>query len=298
MFDDQPNATPSVPPNLPAEPEDMFAEVHPAEMGGAEASTPPNNALAAGLLKPKVASSMADTEPASSEAMPGEAASITYATKEPVLGKILLIFGIIAGVGLMAFGGWWIYQNYFSASRPSSGAPPSASAPTPEEGFTPSPSVEVPPAQPTAPVTATTTVNAPTTSEEGAAAQNKSILFGEQTDSDQDGLTDAEEAKYSSNMNNPDTDGDGLTDAEEVNSHHTDPTKDDSDADGLSDFDEVKIWHTDPMKADTDGDTFPDGVEVHRGYNPLGPGKLFNVPTSTNQGSAATNTPPATSSNQ
>lgn len=47
----------------------------------------------------------------------------------------------------------------------------------------------------------------------------------------------------------------------------------DSDADGVSDQDEIGIYHTDPRKADTDGDTYPDGEEIEKGYNPLGPGK-------------------------
>lgn len=73
-------------------------------------------------------------------------------------------------------------------------------------------------------------------------------------DSDQDGLTDAEEATLGTNPNNPDTDGDGLTDREEV-----------------------KVYLTDPLKADTDGDGFKDGDEVKNGYNPKGPGKLLDI---------------------
>ena len=73
-------------------------------------------------------------------------------------------------------------------------------------------------------------------------------------DTDQDGLTDEEEAKLGTNPNNPDTDGDGLTDREEV-----------------------KVYGTDPLKADTDGDGYPDGVEVKNGFNPKGPGKLLDI---------------------
>lgn len=75
-------------------------------------------------------------------------------------------------------------------------------------------------------------------------------------DSDNDGLTDVEEAKLGTDPHNPDTDGDGLYDGDEVN-----------------------IYHTDPLKADTDGDGYSDGVEVRNGYNPNGPGKLFGTPT-------------------
>lgn len=73
-------------------------------------------------------------------------------------------------------------------------------------------------------------------------------------DSDQDGLTDTEEATLGTNPNNPDTDGDGLTDREEV-----------------------KVYNTDPLKADTDGDGYPDGQEVKNGFNPKGPGKLLDI---------------------
>jgi len=73
-------------------------------------------------------------------------------------------------------------------------------------------------------------------------------------DSDQDGLTDAEEATLGTNPNNPDSDQDGLTDREEV-----------------------KVYGTDPLKADTDGDGFKDGDEVKNGYNPKGAGKLMEI---------------------
>ncbi|MBU0722026.1 hypothetical protein KKA93_01030 [Patescibacteria group bacterium] len=73
-------------------------------------------------------------------------------------------------------------------------------------------------------------------------------------DIDQDGLTDEEEATFSTNPNNPDTDNDGLTDREEV-----------------------KVYDTDPIKADTDGDGYADGEEVKNGFNPQGSGKLFNI---------------------
>ena len=70
-------------------------------------------------------------------------------------------------------------------------------------------------------------------------------------DSDLDGLSNEEEKQLGTNPNNIDTDGDGLTD-----------------------YEEVSIYHTNPLNADTDGDGFNDGIEVRRGYNPLGPGKL------------------------
>lgn len=74
-----------------------------------------------------------------------------------------------------------------------------------------------------------------------------------------------------------DSDGDGLSDAEEA-TLGTDPTKSDTDNDGLTDGEEVNIYHTDPLNPDTDGDGYLDGDEVRNGYNPNGPGKLFNLP--------------------
>ncbi len=70
-----------------------------------------------------------------------------------------------------------------------------------------------------------------------------------------------------------DTDQDGLTDAEEQKLA-TDPQNTDTDNDGLSDFEEVEIWFTDPKNLDTDGDSYHDGDEVKHGYNPKGAGRL------------------------
>jgi len=74
-----------------------------------------------------------------------------------------------------------------------------------------------------------------------------------------------------------DTDKDGLTDAREAELG-TSPTNADTDDDGLFDFEEVETYHTDPLNPDTDGDSYKDGEEVQNGYNPNGPGKLFELP--------------------
>lgn len=68
------------------------------------------------------------------------------------------------------------------------------------------------------------------------------------TDSDADGLSNVDEAKYGTDPNKADTDGDGLTDKEEIS-----------------------VFHTNPLKADTDGDGFSDGYEVRHHTNPLDP---------------------------
>lgn len=76
---------------------------------------------------------------------------------------------------------------------------------------------------------------------------------------------------------NTDTDGDGLSDQEEK-SLGTDATLQDTDTDGLTDYEEVVLWKTNPLLPDTDGDTFSDGTEVKNGFNPLGAGKLLQLP--------------------
>jgi len=73
-------------------------------------------------------------------------------------------------------------------------------------------------------------------------------------DTDQDGLTDEEEAQLGTSSDNIDTDSDGLFDREEV-----------------------KVYETDPANPDTDGDSFSDGDEVKNGYNPSGSGKLYEI---------------------
>jgi len=73
-------------------------------------------------------------------------------------------------------------------------------------------------------------------------------------DSDQDGLTDEEEAALGTSPSNPDTDQDGLTDREEA-----------------------KVYLTDPLIADTDGDGYSDGQEIKNGFNPNGSGKLLDI---------------------
>ncbi|NBC40581.1 OmpA family protein [Corallococcus exiguus] len=88
-------------------------------------------------------------------------------------------------------------------------------------------------------------------------------------DSDNDGLTDAEEILAGTDPNNPDTDGDGIPDGIEVKVGGTDPLDSDSDDDGILDGNEdkdhdgiVDADETDPNNPDTDGDGLTDGVEL------------------------------------
>jgi len=83
---------------------------------------------------------------------------------------------------------------------------------------------------------------------------DETAVVPERLDSDQDGLTDEEEAALGTNANNIDSDQDGLTDREEV-----------------------KVYQTDPLNSDTDGDGYKDGEEIAGGYNPKGQGKLLEI---------------------
>ena len=93
-------------------------------------------------------------------------------------------------------------------------------------------------------------------------------------DSDNDGLTDKEEAEKGTDPKKADTDGDGVNDGDEVK-NGTDPLKadtpeepvKDSDGDGVTDEQEAADG-TDPNKADSDGDGLSDGEEKELGTDP------------------------------
>jgi len=88
----------------------------------------------------------------------------------------------------------------------------------------------------------------------------------DRSDSDGDGLSDAEERKLGTDPHSNDTDGDGIRDGVEVKAG-TDPRRaepmvgKDRDGDGLSDADEA-LYGSDPDDPDTDGDGLRDGEEV------------------------------------
>ena len=100
-------------------------------------------------------------------------------------------------------------------------------------------------------------------------------------DSDNDGLTDAQEALLQTDPNDADTDDDGINDGDEVAGGpdsatydvgiDTDPLDADTDDDGLSDGAEVEgpdqdasqtADNTDPLNNDSDNDNILDGVEL------------------------------------
>ncbi|BCX47993.1 calcium-binding-repeat protein [Haloferula helveola] len=91
------------------------------------------------------------------------------------------------------------------------------------------------------------------------------------SDSDGDGMSDAEELEAgldpSTNDATADADGDGLDNAGEL-AAGTDPHDPDSDDDGLSDGEETT---TDPLDGDSDGDGLADGIEVNGDPFPSNP---------------------------
>jgi eukaryotic-like serine/threonine-protein kinase len=98
----------------------------------------------------------------------------------------------------------------------------------------------------------------------------------ENSDLDNDGLSNIREAKYDTNPANPDTDGDGLKDGEEIDVYHTDPKNRDTDGDTLLDGLEVQQG-TNPLNRDTDGDGLQDNVDPDPGRLPT----FTPTPTST-----------------
>ena len=88
-------------------------------------------------------------------------------------------------------------------------------------------------------------------------------------DSDDDGLTDAREARVGTDPNDPDTDDDELTDYQEVEILGTNPLDADSDDDTLDDGFEVAESGSDPLDADSDNDDLSDAREVELGTNPV-----------------------------
>ena len=244
MFDDQQNAG-GVPSNLPMEPVDMFAGTEndvPTDDLPAEIPQTPN-ALSAGLLKKKDGSApVVNNAPT-----PTLSSGAMYEMKQPILGKILLLVFLLVVLGGLGFGGWYFYNKFMAAKTP---VVTSVTTPVSTADQKPAPVANEAPVE--------TPVNSVDSSQVTASMNNDKILFGESVDSDKDGLDDVREKQIG-----------------------TDTQKADTDGDGLNDSDEVIIWKTNPLKTDTDEDTYTDGSEVFHGYNPLGSGKLFNVPTST-----------------
>jgi len=92
------------------------------------------------------------------------------------------------------------------------------------------------------------------------------------SDDDNDGLSDQEEIQLGTNPLDSDTDHDGMPDKWEydkgLNATNPDDGDWDADGDGLSNEKEYR-YGTNPRNPDSDGDGMPDGWEVKYGLNPL-----------------------------
>ena len=163
-----------------------------------------------------------------SEGLPPEAVNSKFKIED--VKKYLILLAIAFGAVILAIAGYWAYGKYFK--------------PAGLVGEKISNTVEWP------------ADNSKTAVPEQPKPQNEkqetAPTFAQPKDSDQDGLTDEEEAEFGTNSDSVDSDDDGLFDREEV-----------------------KVYKTDPLNADTDGDGYLDGEEVKGGYNPNGPGMLF-----------------------
>lgn len=197
----------------------------------------------------------AETDP---YVVPTPAAASTKPANEPVVasGPSPWIFVLVAVIvlGVLGGGGYWYWSSHSGAEVPATeqsaenGAAmeqPSPGSPAPQPMPAPTP-------KPT-PTPDPTPIPEPTTPDP------------------------SEPVNPPDPVNLQDTDRDGLTDDEERVAG-TDPLSPDTDSDGLTDFDELRIYRTDPTMPDTDGDSYLDGQEVEGGYNPNGPGKLFEIP--------------------
>lgn len=103
----------------------------------------------------------------------------------------------------------------------------------------------------------------------------------ENPDTDGDGVLDGDEVNiYHANPLLADTDGDGLTDGLEIFNLHTNPNYADSDSDGISDPDEINIYHTNPTDKDSDHDGFPELVEITLGTDPNNAASVPSVASS------------------
>jgi len=234
-----PPAAPYAPPVPPMasfkEPEDIFTDVDANELavkGPAQPVARPGVPLAA--LPP-----LGQPTPVR-PVMPPPRPMLPEEEKSPLLGRILkiavLVIIVLAALAGLAVAGWYGYTRFFGAAIP---VTPAANANAGVNTGQPV-NINVPlnPAPPSDPGTVVN-VNLPPTPP---------------PDTDRDGLTDAEELLYGTNINVADTDADGLTDR-----------------------DEIKIFKTDPKNSDSDGDKYLDGEEVQHGYDPKGPGKLLKI---------------------
>lgn len=144
--------------------------------------------------------------------------------------KLLVLAAGILCLALVAYGGYWAYNNFGKEILAPAGEE-AGGGETSNIGEDEQKTVEKP-----------------------GDTEDTASVVEQPKDSDEDGLSDEEEEQLGTNS--------GVVD---------------SDNDGLFDREEVKVYKTDPLKPDTDGDGYSDGDEVKAGYDPKGPGKLYEI---------------------
>lgn len=156
------------------------------------------------------------------------------------IAKVFSIFGILIILAALLLGGYWVYNKYGKSII-------AGKTKLQENKIENIQSIQTQ----EKPVENNQTQTAqPAQSEQTKVNDNQVKII----DSDQDGLSDDAEKQLGTNPNEIDTDQDGLFDPEET-----------------------RVYKTDPLKSDTDGDGHSDGSEVKGGYNPNGPGKLYEI---------------------
>ncbi len=246
------------PQNLPiGEPEDVFAQTDVNTGAGVASPGVPQepvavggipSALDAGILKPKVnVPPPASLPPRPDPQMMSQMDSL-QTLKEPTMSRGIMT-AVVVLISLLFIGGavWWVVR-YINVPKISSSDVP-VDGDTLEQNLPSEDSVNSPISDDSF---------FPEVGNTSSQPVDDNLLFGEESDTDSDGLDDRREETLG-----------------------TDPTKIDSDQDELSDGDEVIIWSTDPLNPDTDNDTYLDGKEIKAGFSPKGPGKLFEVNSST-----------------
>ncbi len=237
------------------QPEDIFAQVDDTSQQPAQPPQAPRPQQSQSQSAPQ-------QQPAQQSPQPPAAgpANSSMASQQPPAGGLdiqtpphsgggsrtwLVVLIVIVIAAVVAVGGWFAYQQFV--------APMMDASPTPQPA-----------------VTDTTNAN--------RQPLNDDLMADEDVVMPSDDVMMVEDDTTAPVVVDRDSDLDGLSDRQE-DALGTDPRLADTDLDGLFDQEEVNVYETDPLDNDTDGDGFLDGEEVKNGYDPNGPGRLFE-PTS------------------
>ena len=256
-------ASPAVPPSLEQPAPPLHPVAPPAPPAPPAPSAQPSvSAMDAGVLRPKAAEQPVPPLPPPAPVGPAPVGAPlpidntvpppvapAPSMKTPGLGRgVAITIVVVVVLTIVGGGGWWIYSSFINTDDEAEDfGTPTVTDETADPNDTAA-DVQIPPAD-------------DESDEENSIADDQTeneLLFGEPIDTDGDQLEDDTERAIG-----------------------TDPNKRDSDGDELEDGDEVLVWNTDPLNPDTDGDSYLDGLEVKAGYSPSGPGKLFELPSST-----------------